>query len=330
MSAPSTPTNFNVQQGNSQVFLSWDLVAGATTYSVQRSTGGVTFASLATPSTNLYLDTSVTAGTNYYYQVAAVNSDGTSAYTSPQSIVPTLSGQMTLGQIRLMSQQRADRVNSNFVTLPEWNTYINQSYFELYDLLVATYEDYYVQDPLIIPTDGTSSQYDLPDDFYKLLGVDLGLASQSNAWVTVKKFEFIGRNRYVFPQLTTTYLGVFNLRYRLVGNSIMFIPTPASGQYLRIWYIPRLVQLLQDNDTLDGISGWTEYVVVDAAIKALEKEESDASMLMAQKQALIKRIEDSAMNRDAGQPDCISDTRSGAESWGGYGPAGGDGGFGGY
>ena len=328
MAAPSIPSNFNVQQGNGEVLLTWDISAGSTSYSVQRSTNGVTFTSLATPSVNQYLDTTTTVGTNYFYQVAAVNGSDTSPYTGAQSITPTLSGQMTLGQIRLMAQQRADRVNSNFVTMPEWNSYINQSYFELYDLLTTLYEDYYVQTPLIFPTDGSSAQYDLPDDFYKLLGVDMGLASTTNAWVTLRKFEFASRNQFVYPQLNSTYLGVFNLRYRLMGNTLMFIPTPSGGQYLRIWYIPRLVQLLKDTDILDGISGWTEYVIVDAAIKALEKEESDVSVLMAQKMALIKRIEDSGMNRDAGMPDCISDVRSQSQTWGGSGGNGpGWGGF---
>lgn len=343
MAVPSIPTSFYVQQGNGQVFLNWDIVAGATSYQVQRSTDGVNFTLLSSPTTPSYLDTAVVVGTNYYYQVASSNSSGNSSYTSAQSIVPTYSAQMTLGQIRLMAQQRADRVNSQFVSFTEWNSYINQSYFELYDLLVTIYEDYYIEPPFTILTNGSDNQYTLPNGvitdaitnqvarpFYKLMGVDLGLDASSNAWVTLKKFNFISRNRYVFPQLTTTYLGVFNLRYRLVGNNIFFIPTPSSNQYIRLWYIPKLQQLLQDTDILDGISGWTEYVIVDAAIKALQKEESDVSVLAAEKMMLIKRIEDSAMNRDAGQPDTISDSRSFSERWGTYGPPNGDGGYGGF
>lgn len=314
------------------MLLTWDLMAGATGYPVYRSTDNITFSLLSTPTVNQYLDTAVTVGTQYFYKIAASNGSGTSPYTSVQSAVPTLAGQMTLGQIRLQAQQRADRVNSNFVGTAEWNTYINQSAFELYDLLTTLYEDYYVQTPYIFQTNGTDDQYDLSTlvpDFYKLLGVDCGLASNNNAWVTLKKFDFIARNRYVYPQITTTFLGVFNLRYRLVGNTLMFIPTPAGAQFIRLWYIPRMTQLLADSDILDGVSGWTEYIIVDAAIKALQKEESDTSILMGQKQALLQRIENSAMNRDAGQPDTISNTRSWGERWG-WGGAGGDGPLGGF
>lgn len=337
MPAPSTPTNFYVQQGNGKVLVSCDLTATATTYPVWRSTDGVTYSNVASPAVPSYLDTAVTVGTQYYYKIAASNGSGSSALTTAQTIVPTLSAGMTLGQIRLMAQQRADRVGSNFVTLPEWNTYINQSYFELYDLLITLFESYYVTTPYTFVTDGSSSQYTLPNGvltdsttglvaapFYKLVGVDLGLSTNSTAWVTIKKFDFVERNRFVYPQMTSTFLGVFNLQYRLVGNTLMFIPTPSGGQVVRVWYIPRIVQLLQDTDILDGISGWTEYVVVDAAIKALQKEESDTSLLVGQKMALKARIEESASNRDVGLPDTISDSRSRSETWGSdVGPWGG-------
>lgn len=324
MAIPAFPQNFNLQQGNGETLCSWNLVSGATSYSVQRSDDGITFAVLASPTTPYYLDSSVTVGTNYYYQIASVNSDGTSSYTNALSIVPTNTADLSLGMIRLMSQERADRVNSDFVTMPEWNRYINQSYFELYDLLVDVYEDYFVQAPLTVTTDGTGN-ITLPDDFYKLLGVDFGAGG--TGYITVRKFDFIARNRYVYPQITTSALGVFNLRYRLMGNNLMLIPTPQSGQSARIWYIPKLTQLLQDTDILTGVSGWGEYVIVDAAIRALQKEESDVSVLMAQKMGLIKRIEESSMNRDAGQPDSISDLRTNAERWGGG--IGFDGSFGG-
>lgn len=228
-------------------------------------------------------------------------------------------------------------VTSNFVTNSEWNYYINQSYYELYDLLITTYEDYFVAPRLMFTTTGSSS-YALPNGqnyssapaFYKMFGMDIGLDGNNNAFVTLKKFDFIQRNRYVFPQITSTLLGVFNLEYRVVGGNIMFIPVPASGQQVGIWYFPRLNTLLQDTDIMDGISGWSEYVIVDAAIKALNKEESDVQVLMADKEALRQRIMSSASNRDAGQPDTISDTRTRSERWGeGVGGLGYDGPIGG-
>lgn len=333
MAAPAIPQNVYVQQGDARAYISWSLVAGATSYDVARSTDNVNFVVVGSPTSTDYMDTSVTINTQYWYKVRATNSDGSSPYGTSQSVIPTLPGQLSLGELRLRAQQRSDRVKSNFVTVPEWNFFINQAYYELYDILIDCYEDYYVAPRLQFQTTG-AQMYDLPNGqnysaapaFYKAFGLDMGLSNATNAWVTLKKFNFIERNRYVFPQLTSTYLGVFNMQYRIVGSQIMFIPTPSTGQYIGLWYFPRLVTLLRDSDVMDGISGWDQYVIVRAAKYALDKEESDTQKLDQELLYLKQRIEGGAQNRDAGQPDTISNTRSWGMRWGamGYdGPTGG-------
>lgn len=252
-----------------------------------------------------------------------------------------MSTSMTLLELRTAVRQRADMVNSSgvytnsFIKDDELNSYINQSYFGLYDLLVTADENYYIAPPLSITCPGSTQLISLPDGvlysaapaFYKLMGVDLALNTTQNAYVTLKRFEFINRNSYVYPQITSSLLGVFNPSYNIVGNSIMLIPTPSAGQILRLWYIPRLVTLSADGDLADGISGWTEYIITDAAVKCLAKEETDASVLIGQRQDMVKRINDSATNRDMGQPATISDTRTSNDVYGGPGSGGN---FGGY
>ncbi len=342
MAVPGVPQDFNIQSGNQQILLTWALTAGATSYSIERSTDQIIYSVIGTSTSTQYLDTSVTLGTQYYFKIAGVNGSGTGIYSSALSAVSTPTGEMCLSQIRLASQQRADRVNSQFVTMPEWNQMINQSMYELYDLLIDTYADYYLAAPVLFSSDGSTNLFPLPngtnylattppyaaaEPFYKLMGVDLGINTVNNAWVTVNKFNFSDRNKFVYPNTASTLYGVFNLQYRVMGTNIQFIPTPTAGQQLRMWYIPRLPQLLLDTDiTTSSVSGWIEYVIVDAAIKALQKEESDVSVLMAQKQALKVRIEEAAANRDAGAPDRISDVRSNSNPWGTSGPVGGFGG----
>lgn len=342
MAAPAIPSNLVVQQANGEVLLSWDASSGATSYKVYRSTDNVSFSYLASSSTLTYSDTSVSLNTQYWYKLTSYDGTNESGYTAVQTVVPTLSGIESLLSLRTQAQQRADRVNSNFVTKAEWNKYINQSAAELYDLLVTQYEDYFLASPYVFVTDGSDS-YTLPNGiitssvdsvqtkpFYKLLGVDLGLGNNNNAKITIHKFDFVERNRYVYPNVTSTFFGVFNMRYRIMGDKIRFIPVPSSGQYVTMWYIPRIEQLLNDSDVLDTISAWSEYIIVDAALKALQKEESDVSVLAAEKAFLIKRIEDAAMNRDAGQPDVISNTRGWSGRQGQGGGPGYDGSFGGY
>lgn len=346
MSIPGNVQNFIAQSANQQILVSWDLSSGATSYDITRSADNVTYAALAsvsgTPLATSYLDTSAVLGTQYWYKVRATNSDGSSSYSNAQSAVATPAGEMCLSQLRLSSQQTADRVNSNFVTKPEWNSFINLAACELYDLLITVYEDYNVALPAYFSLTGAQSQYALPngsntfqdadgDDFipkpfYKLLGVDLALNTAQNAWITINKFNFIDRNNYTYPNSNSTIYGVTNMKYRVMGSNIDFIPNPASGQQIRLWYIPRLTELLRDTDTTDiGISGWLRYVIVRAAKYALDKEESDTTKLDQELLFLKARIEESAANRDAGQPDTISNTRQGGS---GFGPFGGNNGFG--
>src|SRR5690242_17270074 len=95
---------------------------------------------------------------------------------------------------------------STYVTTSEWNSYINASYYELYDLLVQKYgDDYFTAGTpdnwYQLTTNGTSTSYALPDGsasyllqdgvttapaFLKGLGVDI---KQGSDWVTLQRFE---------------------------------------------------------------------------------------------------------------------------------------------
>ena len=84
---------------------------------------------------------------------------------------------VTLLELRNRSRQRADMVNSKFVTDAELNTYINASYAELYDLLIASRGENYFVLSYNFTTSINQDTYALPADFYKLMGVDFVTSS---------------------------------------------------------------------------------------------------------------------------------------------------------
>ena len=331
MPIPNVPANVLITPGNGRVFISWDSVAAATSastgvplgstgpssgyYDVLRSDDGVTYSIIGSPRNTFYSDIASTAaggastGVVLRYRVRANGDSGQSNGSEPIPTVLLNSGQASLAGIRLAAQQRADMVNSDFVTKQEWIDYINHSYTELYDLLIQVYGDeYYVATPFTFNTDSRNpGLYDLPSNHYKLLGVELSV--NTNAWRTLTRYSFINRNNYLFGNTSVSAAGITNLKYRLIGNQIQLVPLPSGGQTIRLWFIPRPVFLQADSDVLDGISGWDEYVIVDSAIKAMQKEESDITILMAQKQALLQRITAAASNRDVGIPEQVSDIR---------------------
>jgi hypothetical protein len=337
MAVPAQVLNLLAQQSDGNILLTWNGVLGATSYQIQRSTDGVNFTSLNTSTTASYLDSLPGVGIQYYYQVAGINISGTGAYSSIVSMVAAPPSEMSLGELRFRAQQCADMVNSQFVTVDEWNAFARIAMYELYDLLIDTYEDYGVAPPILIPTNSTTFQFPLPDGvsnylggtyggnsgapaaaYYKLLGVDLQVNSSTvtPSWVTLNKYNFIDRNQFIYPNSTSTIYGVYNMRYRVMGGNIQFIPTPAGNQIVRLWYAPRLKGLLQDTDlTTIGVSGWLRYVIVRMAKYALDKEESDTTVQTQEIAFLKTRIEQAASNRDASMPDTISNTRRNA----GYG-----------
>lgn len=351
MSVPYQPQNLSAEQADGNILLSWNASLGATGYVVQSSTDGVNFTTLATIGlVNQYVVSLPGVGTTFYYQVAATNGSGSSPYSSIVSMVAAPPSEMSLGELRLRSQQAADRVNSQFVTQPEWNSFIRLAMYELYDLMITSYDDYFSDQAILIPTNGTLANYPLPNGvsnylggtfggvsgtpakaFYKAIGFDLGVNQTNNEWVTLNKYDFIKRNTYVFPNSQSTYFGVYNTRYRIMGGNINVIPIPSGGQVIRMWYAPRLSSLLMDSDlTTIGTSGWLRYPIARAAKYALDKEEgSDTSKLDAELVFLKTRIEETSQNRDAGVPDTISDTRC-DPIYGGTGFAGNGGGQAGW
>ncbi len=345
-SLSAIPQQVILQTGNGVNLLSWNIVSGAASYSVQRSTDGVNFTVLATPSTNYYEDSAVTIGTAYYYSVASVSVAGTSGYapSNPTSIVPCAPGQINLGYLRYQAKLRADMLKSNFVTNDEWNFMVNNSMYELGDILTAKFgEDYFLAPPLIIQST-SALYYPLPNGTnylgfldpisgawmpnpngtpaaaaFKEYSMDFNSfgaqVNNTQGWVSMSRFNWADHNKYniLLGAASNNVSGQYcSFQYREMGGNIYIIPTN-SGQYFRLWYVPLAKQMLLDTDMLPfGYSAWWEYVVVDAASKALEKQQlfDQAQALIQRKMNLELRIEVTAANRNVGQPNTATNSRN--------------------
>jgi hypothetical protein len=323
-----TPANFQIMSAENQVMLTWSQAPLATTYYVSRSTDGVTFAELGTTTQLSYNDTTGTNGTIYYYYVQSGNGTYSSQPTASLAGVPLNPGQTTVGNVILECQQRCNKENSLFYTQQELASMVSQSYKAMYDKIVTAYgDDYFVQTPYTYTTGQNQQLYPLPSDFYKLMLCEVALNPQDpNSYVTLKQFNFIQKNLYNYPNQYTMY-GITNLRYRLNGSNLMIVPQTQGGQTLRIWYVPRPSQLINLTDTLDGVSGWEEYIVADVCIKMLAKEESDVSIFIAQLAQMEKRLDELAKNRNLGEPQTVSDSKYRNFAWGDPGDGGGGGGM---
>jgi hypothetical protein len=305
-----------------------------TSYVLQSSPDNVTWSPLTTIANNIsnpaLYDTVlarffyVDAGgiTTTWYRLASVNGVGQSLWSAPFEAAQSLpsvvgyGGATTLAGIRLNAQREADMEADPHVSTDEWNAWINASRFELYDLLITRFgEDYYTARAQMT-TDG-NDYLPLPDGslyggappFYKSTLVEALTGAGVMTPVTLLQFNLREKNRYNFPLYATT-AGFMLPRYRFVGDRIIFTPKPATGIVVQVWYAPKLAPLVNDTDGAEDWSGWLEYAVVDAAIKALGKQERDASLLMSRKKDLKDRIELAAQNRNPGEPNTVSETNT--------------------
>ncbi len=277
---------------------------------------------------------------------------------------------VSLTELRLLTRQRADQENSQFVNDTELTRYLNNSWGELYSLINENFnEDYFTTTSTVSMVSGTDT-YDLPSDFYKMRGVDLVVTSTES--VPLKRYNWAQRTRNALTVYARDY------KYRVQKGSIVFSPVPSTTDSVKLYYIPSPKRLLSKDTTaitrgtstmwttgshefvvgdlitgqnflatdynvdqtvtavgantvttdldssgladptsygsiesrFDFYSGWDEYIIIDSAIKMLLKEEADVTALLLQKNQLRERIITESQNRDAGEPEVVTDVVS--------------------
>lgn len=181
----------------------------------------------------------------------------------------SISDNVSLGSLRWQAQQRADLENNNFISTPEWNQYISQSSKRLFNMLLGAQGNNYSVAPLFQFNLNNSQYYPLPDGtfagigttsfapaLFKLLRVDLQYSASPSGFVTLKRFEEIETNKYAYPNTAVNLLGYSNLKYKIQGTNIKFIPVPMSGQVVQLEYIPKPtpLQFIQTCATVGSMS----------------------------------------------------------------------------
>lgn len=213
---------------------------------------------------------------------------------------------MTLAEGITEVRRRTDTEENQVVTDPEITSFLNLSQNELYGLLIQTYGADYALSTANLSYSGSVTNVDLPDDFWKLRGVDV-LTGGNPQYITLQPFNLNERNLQPTSSANIGAPWFSTLRYRLAGNTLWIEPQP-SACTVRIWYAPKLTAMSDDADEMISYNGWEEYTIVDACIKVMQKQDLDVRVFMAQKAALLQRLNSEAENRDAGSPATVSDT----------------------
>ena len=92
------PYNVQAIGGDHKITLTWDIMPGATSYKITRATSlGGAFSTLATVTTNSYVNTGLTSGATYYYKITATYPTGTSVAVGPISATANVAYRINSG-----------------------------------------------------------------------------------------------------------------------------------------------------------------------------------------------------------------------------------------
>ena len=250
------------------------------------------------------------------FEIARIMAGGAREFDQPEA---TQDNDNTLFNLKIQCRYKADMLTDTLVSDTELEHYINQSYGELQDQLVKAYGNYYLLDVYTFSTVSGQKDYDLPDDFYKLGGVD---AESGGEKYYIPRYNFQERTWHENDDIHTN-LGSPYFYYTLYRDKLRLLPEPNEVVTVNLWYTKRLSSLTADSDTMSSniIKDWSEYLLLDVAVKMLNKKLINAdpnvvgqisaamqglqSRFIAQKNRLDIMIE----NRDWGSPQKVARTR---------------------
>lgn len=211
----------------------------------------------------------------------------------------------TMADLIVQVRQRTDTVGSAFVTDQELEDYINDSIADLHCELLARWGEEFLTVEELVPVLAGDGDEDgiqvsmVPGIFaeapLRFLSVSLWLP-EDNRLVPLTQFA----RQDTIINVTKSSWRTAPPRYRIVGLQVIeFDSATDVARDVVVRVVPQPTRYDKDVATeIRELYAWREYVIVDASIKVLQKEESDTAHLDGRKQMLLARISANAPPRD--------------------------------
>jgi hypothetical protein len=206
---------------------------------------------------------------------------------------------VTLATLITLVRERADMESTTFVTDSMLTSWLNQAQEEAYDRVAAAFQDHWWTTHDYTVTGGTEalSQFSIATENPRLIRWMEWSPGTTNRqmvrrWDIGNKDDFDG------------------LRYRLLGSYIQIEPYEYAAGTYRLSYIPNPTAMTSSGTPVDldpKLEMFSEYLVVNAAIKARTREESDCTELRIDLERIQKRIDKMANFRDASEAPRVND-----------------------
>lgn len=206
--------------------------------------------------------------------------------------------------------RQATDIQSELARFPdaEINGYVNRGIAQLHVKLVAARGQGFQETTTTLSTVISQELYTLPATFLEVVNVFMVIDGARRIIRTYEEMETDG--------LRTSNVGYDWCKqpfYRLSGDQMSILPTPATVQTINIKYIPSAVVLTTDTSTLDGIDGFEEYVIGYAGQLVSTKQGDDGrmAMMMQQQQQALANILAIQKARNAAEAPRMVDVKGG-------------------
>lgn len=223
---------------------------------------------------------------------------------------------VSLQELIVRARQLANMVNSPFVNdSTELTPWMKAEVASTYDSMIKQgADDQFVVITSFHTTPGVTAT-PLPDDYYALKMA--AYVGPSGAFMPFDKWQWADVAR-----LSNAQSGAGRLMYRVAGTqstastppvkNLLIAPAPTTALQIMIAYVPVISFIPQVGDgaiLLDGVDWWLERAVIRVAIKMLQKQQSDVSVLRDDLAQIDERIAALAPELDTNRNECVSDTR---------------------
>ena len=199
---------------------------------------------------------------------------------------------VTTAQLIARAKQAGNLENSEFIDDDEWLGYANASIGELHELISFHYDEDFITEETTLSLTGSLYQLSNPNVKIRLLQK----ITSDNDKIPLRRVAL--DDAFSYP-CSTNFPG-----YTQLGDIVKFLPEDQAPGDIYFAYVPTQQVLSGSSDQLSGKytggNGWEEFIIIDMAIKALQKEDPSDGLehLQRRKDAMIERIKNAAANRD--------------------------------
>jgi hypothetical protein len=183
----------------------------------------------------------------------------------------TATASVLMTDIRRLTDTESDANISDAYLL----TLVDRSYNKLYRKIATRYAGFFDMEYTSINLVVGTRTYALPSDFMHLRGVDIVIG---NDRVSLKRIAFGERNiQSNDPRVIPLRLERMrsNYGYLTQKDNLRIEPLPSSTEQLILTYVPRPTRISNSSTTFDVIGGFDDFIIYDAAIQVLAKQERD-------------------------------------------------------